>query len=190
MIQKNSNNPLIQKSISSGPTTPPTQIFTLSLVFIVGLYLVMLLKLWSYIHTLSQIRLLNPEPKFKRKFFFSFLAISSLACGIYAVLFLKLWSYIQVNFWCRSVALNRPQMLAKAARHPSLADFGPAAAAANNAALRKAIFLFYYQIRIFRTFFFSFVFDSGFFFPTFYFNSGVFFFFIYESGFSELFFRI
>jgi len=64
-------------------------------------------------------------------------AISSLACGIYAVLFLKLWSYIQVNFWCRSVALNRPQMLAKAARHPSLADFGPAAAAANNAALRK-----------------------------------------------------
>ena len=74
--------------------------------------------------------------------FFYFLAISSLACGIYAVLFLKLWSYIQVNFWCRSVALNRPQMLAKAARHPSLADFGPAAAAANNATLRKSIILF------------------------------------------------
>ena len=75
-------------------------------------------------------------------FFFSFLATSSLACGIYAVLFLKLWSYIQVNFWCRSVALNRPQMLAKAARHPSLADFGPAAAAANNATLRNLSFIF------------------------------------------------
>ena len=40
------------------------------------------------------------------------------------------------------MALNRPQMLAKAARHPSLADFGPAAAAANNATLRNLSFIF------------------------------------------------
>ena len=64
--------------------------------------------------------------------------MASLACAIYAVIFLKLWSYLQVNYWCRLAASNRPQALAKHARHPSLADLPTNSSSASSSAAASA----------------------------------------------------